>query len=102
MTTKKQRTCLPWLACAIAAMPLAPARAQTTYTEPVLHSFPSPPKGADPYAGVIRDSAGSFYGTTDKGGAANAGLVYKVNAAGHPTGLFSFTGGRMAANPTRV
>jgi uncharacterized repeat protein (TIGR03803 family) len=80
-------------------MPLAPSRAQTTYTETVLHNFPSPPKGADPYAGVIRDSAGSFYGTTGKGGAANAGLVYKVNASGHQTVLYSFTGGADGGEP---
>jgi uncharacterized repeat protein (TIGR03803 family) len=80
-------------------MPLAPSRAQTTYTETVLHNFPSPPKGADPYAGVIRDSAGSFYGTTGKGGAANAGLVYKVNASGHQTVLYTFTGGADGSDP---
>ena len=90
---------MPWLACALAAMPLAPSRAQTTYTETVLHNFPSPPKGADPYAGVIRDSAGSFYGTTGKGGAANAGLVYKVNASGHQTVLYTFTGGADGSDP---
>ena len=30
----------------------------------MLHNFAAPPKGANPYAGVIRDSAGNLYGTT--------------------------------------
>jgi uncharacterized repeat protein (TIGR03803 family) len=67
------------------------AQAQTA-TETVLHSFASPPKGANPFAGVIRDSAGNLYGTTYNGGAAGAGVVYKVDTAGHQTVLYSFTG----------
>src|ERR1017187_7079932 len=83
---------LLWLACALAVIGIAPARAQTT--EIVLHSFaPHPPKGSFPFAGVIRDSAGNLYGTTNHGGAANAGVVYKVDTAGHQTVLYSFGGG---------
>jgi uncharacterized repeat protein (TIGR03803 family) len=36
--------------------------------------------GANPYAGVIRDPAGNFYGTTYQGGPANAGVVYKLTS----------------------
>ena len=87
-----QRPGLLWLACALAAMGMAPAQAQTA-SETVLHNFKSPPKGANPAAGVIRDPAGNLYGTTSVGGTANAGVVYRLDTAGHETVLYSFTGG---------
>jgi uncharacterized repeat protein (TIGR03803 family) len=71
----------------------------TAGTETVLHSFASPPTGANPYAGVIRDSAGNLYGTTYSGGAAGAGVVFKVDTAGNEIVLHSFTGGTDGANP---
>jgi uncharacterized repeat protein (TIGR03803 family) len=89
-TPSPQRTGLLWLACALAAVGMVQAQ---TDTETVLHSFTSPPKGANPYAGVIRDSAGNLYGTTSSGGAKDAGTVFKVNASGLETVLYSFTGG---------
>jgi uncharacterized repeat protein (TIGR03803 family) len=82
----------------VAAMPIAPVQAQTA-TETVLHNFPTPPKGAGPNAGVIRDSAGNLYGTTENGGTAGAGVVFKVDTAGRQTVLYSFTGGADGANP---
>jgi uncharacterized repeat protein (TIGR03803 family) len=94
MTMRIRR--LPMLA--LAATAIAPALAQTE-AEVVLHNFAGPPKGAYPYAGVIRDSAGNLYGTTNSGGAANAGVVYRVDAAGHQTVLYSFTGGADGASP---
>ena len=75
---------------AVIGTPSAHAQAAT---EAVLHSFASPPRGASPFAGVIRDSAGNLYGTTTAGGASNSGVVYKVNTAGQETVLYSFTGG---------
>ena len=74
---------------AVIGTPSAHAQAAT---EAVLHSFASPPRGASPFAGVIRDSAGNLYGTTTAGGASNSGVVYKVNTAGQETVLYSFTG----------
>jgi uncharacterized repeat protein (TIGR03803 family) len=61
--------------------------------ETVLYSFTNRADGGSPQAGVIRDTAGNLYGTTSGGGSANAGVVYKVDAAGHETVLYSFTGG---------
>jgi len=87
-----------WLACALTATAFAPAQSQTA-TETVLHSFGSPPKGAEPFAGVIRDSAGNLYGTTAYGGAANQGVVYRVDTAGHLNVLYSFTGGADGGRP---
>jgi uncharacterized repeat protein (TIGR03803 family) len=58
----------------------------------VLHSFTYGTDGQHPAGAVIRDSAGNLYGTTDGGGAANAGVVFKVSAAGEETVLYSFLG----------
>jgi uncharacterized repeat protein (TIGR03803 family) len=44
-------------------------------------------------AGLIRDSAGNFYGTTNGGGASGAGVVFKIDTSGNETVLYSFTGG---------
>jgi len=58
----------------------------------VLYSFTG---GADcgfPYAGLVRDSTGNLYGTTEAGGAVNRGVVYKVDMAGQETVLHAFTG----------
>jgi uncharacterized repeat protein (TIGR03803 family) len=86
------------LACGLALASIAPSHAQT-FTETVLHHFADTPRGENPYAGVIRDSAGNLYGTTSFGGASNAGVVYKVNPAGTQTVLYSFTGGTDGKNP---
>jgi uncharacterized repeat protein (TIGR03803 family) len=83
------------LAGALAGMGIAPALAQTD-TEIVLHNLgtpPSSPRGMNPYAGVICDSAGNLYGTSLYGGTYGAGVVYKLDTAGHQTILYSFTGG---------
>jgi len=85
-TRSPQRSSLLWLACAVAAMGIAPAQAQTY------------PKGAYPDAGVIRDSAGNLYGTT-VGGGTGFGVVYKVDTSGHEKVLHSFTGGTDGASP---
>jgi uncharacterized repeat protein (TIGR03803 family) len=50
--------------------------------------------------GVIRDSAGNLYGTTNNGGPADMGVVYKVDGTGHETVLHGFTGGPDGAYPT--
>ena len=85
-----------WLVCAVAAMALP---LQALAAETVLHSFASPPRGANPQAGVIRDTAGNLYGTTYNGGTSGAGVVYKVNTSGQLIVLYNFTGGADGANP---
>lgn len=59
----------------------------------VLYSFGTAPDGGFPLAGVVRDAAGNLYGTTNLGGAAGFGTVYKVDATGHETVLYSFKSG---------
>jgi uncharacterized repeat protein (TIGR03803 family) len=50
-----------------------------TGREKLLHSFRGGAKdGASPYAGLIQDAKGSFYGTTYAGGSSNAGTVFKI------------------------
>jgi uncharacterized repeat protein (TIGR03803 family) len=76
---------------------LAIAQGQTK--EMVLHNFEPLSMGQTPNSDVIRDSAGNLYGTTSNGGAGNAGVVYKVDAAGHGTVLHNFTGGADGGQP---
>jgi len=90
---------LLWLACALAAMGMSSAHAQTG-AETVLYNFALAPKGASPFASVIRDPVGNLYGTTYVGGAANAGVVFKMDTASHETVLYSFTGGADGQTPT--
>jgi uncharacterized repeat protein (TIGR03803 family) len=55
--------------------------------------------GGNPMAGVIRDAAGNLYGTTSNGGRYRSGVVFMVDAAGHETVLYSFTGGPDGRSP---
>jgi uncharacterized repeat protein (TIGR03803 family) len=50
------------------------------------------PDGATPYAGVILDSAGNLYGTTEVLGDFAEGIVYKIDKAGTETVLHNFGG----------
>lgn len=68
-------------------------------TETVLYEFAGGNDGATPYAGLIRDATGNFYGTTFYGGSANAGVVFKLGPRGHETVLYTFTGGADGGNP---
>ena len=78
--------------------PSAEAHADATFT--LLYSFKGNPDGQTPEAGLIRDGAGNFYGTTSSGGPSGYGTVFKLDATGAETVLYSFTGGATnAANP---
>ena len=63
------------------------------------HSFTgSPGDGQSSYAGLVPGPNGVFYGTTEVGGANDAGTVFKVSSTGRVTVRFSF-GGSSGANP---
>jgi len=68
-------------------------KVDTSGNETVLYSFTGGNDGCYPAGGVIRDSAGNFYGTTYNGGSADAGVVFKLDTTGNETVLHSFTGG---------
>ena len=53
-------------------------KVDTTGAETVLYSFTGGADGANPYAGLLRDSAGNLYGTTTAGGAYGGGVVFKI------------------------
>lgn len=69
--------------------------------ERVLYSFAGLPDGQHPMAGLVRDAAGNFHGTTSGGGGGNCnygagcGTVFMLSNSGTETVLHSFTGGTM-------
>jgi uncharacterized repeat protein (TIGR03803 family) len=50
-----------------------------------LASFNGSSDGDEPLAGLVMDSSGNLYGTTDKGGASSDGTVFEVSGAAAPT-----------------
>jgi len=68
-------------------------------TESVLYSFSGGVDGGRPYAGVIQDKLGNFYGTTLQGGAFGFGTVYKLTPSGSETVLHSFAGAPDGSTP---
>jgi len=60
--------------------------------ETVLHNFTDNPDGANPVAGLIRDSADNLYGTTAHGGSSGLGTVFRLGSNGKLTLLHSFSG----------
>jgi uncharacterized repeat protein (TIGR03803 family) len=56
-----------------------------------LHNFGSKGDGSQPYAGLLLAADGNFYGTTPLGGAHyTAGTIFRMDAAGNETRLYSF------------
>jgi len=72
-------------------------------SEAILYSFNdnSANDGADPYGVLVRDKAGNLYGTTNLGGAAGTGTVFRLASGGKETVLHSFVdeGGSDGARP---
>ena len=64
----------------------------TTGKETVLYSFKGGADGEYSYAALVLDAAGNLYGTTLNGGAYNFGTVFKLDAIGTETVLYSFSG----------
>jgi uncharacterized repeat protein (TIGR03803 family) len=60
--------------------------------ERALYGFSGGTDGANPYAGLVRDAEGNLYGSTNQGGAAGYGTVFKLDKAGNETLLHTFTG----------
>ncbi len=74
--------------------------------EKVLYNFTGGADGGDPFAGVIMDSQGNLYGTTDSGGGSNVlngyGVVFKLSppyGQSNETVLYAFSGGADGSSP---
>jgi uncharacterized repeat protein (TIGR03803 family) len=71
------------------AYALAPIGSASAYTLNTMHSFCAEASncgdGDTPLAGLVEDSAGNFYGVTEKGGKYNSGLVFKLVPNGQNT-----------------
>ena len=67
--------------------------------ETVLYSFTGGADGANPQAGLARDSAGNLYGTTSSGGTSGNGVGFTLDPTGKETVIYSFTGGANGALP---
>src|SRR5258705_482798 len=62
----------------------------TSGHETVLHSFVARPDGLDPEAGLVFDTSGNLYGTTELGGSQGKGTIFKIDTSGNETVLHSF------------
>lgn len=74
----------------------------STYAHTVLYAFAGGRDGSGPGAGVVADSHGALYGTTEYGGTSSDGTVFKLTPSGSPyaeTVLYTFTGGLDGAAP---
>ena len=76
--------------------------------ETVLYEFGKEPDGTNPEYGLVKDSTGNFYGTTQNGGLRGCpdgegpmtcGTVFKVDPSGSETVLYLFTGKADGGNP---
>lgn len=78
------------MAITLAVLGLADG-AQAAPVETVLYRFTKGEDGTDPFAGLIIDKQGAFYGTTLGGGLAGHGTVFKLtpSAAGHTNWIHS-------------
>jgi uncharacterized repeat protein (TIGR03803 family) len=76
--------------------------------ETVLYSFTGTTDGANPQAGVVRDSAGNLYGTSNGGEfhcprcESASGIVYELDTSGALTVLYAFNGLSKGNSPNGV
>lgn len=67
--------------------------------EKVLYAFTGGSDGGDPLAGLVADSVGNLYGTTEIGGSNDFGAVFKLAPDGVESTLHSFAGGSDGTSP---
>jgi len=60
------------------------------WTENILWNFGNGADGLEPFAGLIQDKKGNFYGTTNGGGAYGYGTVFELTRSGTEKVLHSF------------
>jgi uncharacterized repeat protein (TIGR03803 family) len=54
----------------------------TPWKETILHSFQNTTDGNTPYAGLVADAAGNFYGAATAGGTSGGGTIFKLAPSG--------------------
>lgn len=59
-------------------------------TETILHTFINTPDGGGPVAGMVLDTSGNLYGTTNYGGTGQAGTIFKIDSSGNYSVLYNF------------
>jgi uncharacterized repeat protein (TIGR03803 family) len=65
-----------------------------------LHSFAGGADGVTPFGPLVQATDGNFYGTTERGGSADLGTVFRMTPDGFMAVIHSFTGGATdGANP---
>ncbi len=73
-------------ALTLAAITFSLAVSVQAQTESILHNFNNGATGGSPFAGLLMDSAGNLYGTTEFGGSPNhpsdQGVVYRLTLSG--------------------
>jgi len=67
--------------------------------ETVLYTFTGGADGGTPKCHLVRDNQGDLYGTAESGGVSGNGVVFKLDASGNQTVLYSFKGGSDGAIP---
>jgi uncharacterized repeat protein (TIGR03803 family) len=73
---------------------VTPAGVETT-----LHEFAGGQDGSQAHSQLIQARDGNFYGTTDAGGSANRGTVFKITPDDVETVLYAFDGGANGGLP---
>ena len=68
-------------------------------SETVLYSFGAATDGANPHGSLIQGSDGGFYGVTAYGGTYGHGVVFRLDASGIESVLYSFGAGTDAQDP---
>src|SRR5271166_4440240 len=78
-------------------------KVDTAGNETIVHSFAGGRDGSNPNAGLVSDTTGNFYGTTQYGGRGCAGhgcgTVFRIGADGTETVLYSFADVPEGASP---
>ena len=54
----------------------------TAWTEHIIHDFQNANDGAVPYAGLIADAHGNFYGAATEGGSSGGGTIFELTPSG--------------------
>jgi uncharacterized repeat protein (TIGR03803 family) len=91
-----------WALSLVLTFGLLLVSAASAQTFQVLHTFTGP-DGASPYSGITVDRAGNLYGTTEKGGDANVGTVFKLSQRNGEwifNPLYMFRGANDGSEPT--